>query len=557
MKKNISISLLSLFVFVISCSSPKTSDIEEQVQESKVILNNSNLSHRLNEGNLGVIGIKEAPKEDPGSANTAVMSKNAVTDVASNIPMVLIAEVSAPVHEGVTLRATHVAINGDYAYVSYNVEGSTYLGGIDVINIADPTAPVIELQAILPNTDISSISYYNNSLFIAGATNSNDVDESNPAVVIKMELQGGLPTENISLIDVSSYVATDVIANSNGIYSVSGDNGDLSKYDLNSNNIIKSIPLNDLRAIGEYNNKIIVLSGTEGIHVYDANNLNAVKSFSTSQDIVESKRTIDFYDNNVLVAEGKKGLEFYNLDSGNNSATIDLPEVTDVNIDQNEVVTNAVTVTNDHIFLANGAAGIAVHDLKDGISNISKTGTLDINGSSNYVKSKDGYVFVASGNGGFKILKVVEDDSNSSGTDIICTGLPIYTGTSWLNVNSNDPQSYSGSASLNGLNVNDDLTFCGSLAVRNGLNINSGGNFYMSGSIVQGSVHNKWNSFNINNNATFYIEGSMVIYGNMILNDGATIEFLGSGSSVTIYGDVIKNGNVTIKGDYTDTFNKL
>ena len=132
-----------------------------------------------------------------------------------------------------------------------------------------------------------------------------------------------------------------------------------------------------------------------------------------------------------------------------------------------------------------------------------------------------------------------------------------YTGGSWLNVNSNDPQSYSGSASLNGININDDLTFCGSLAVKNGLNINSNGNFYMSGSLVQGSVYNKWNSFNINNNATLYIEGSLVIYGNMVLNDGATIEFLGAGASITIFGDVIKNGTVTINGNYTDSFNKL
>lgn len=69
MKKLFSFGILSLFIFASSCSSPTTSDIEEQIQEPKVILNNSNLSHRLNEGNLGVIGVKEAPNEDPGSIN--------------------------------------------------------------------------------------------------------------------------------------------------------------------------------------------------------------------------------------------------------------------------------------------------------------------------------------------------------------------------------------------------------------------------------------------------------------------------------------------------------
>lgn len=555
MKKFVSLSLLSLFIFVTSCTSHESGEIE--LQEQKVILNKSDLTSRINDDNLGVIGIKEAPEEDPALKNASYKSSDVTSDVASNIPLVLIAEVSAPVYQGTTLRATHVAINGDYAYVSYNVEGSTYLGAIDVINISDPTNPVIELEAILPNTDVSSVNYYNNSLFIAGASNSGDVDESNPAILIKMELENGLPTENVSLIDMPSYVATDVIANANGIYGVSGDNGDLAQYDINSNELIKSVQLNDLRALGEHNNKIIVLSGTEGVSVYDGNSLNLTKTFSTSQDIAESKRTLAFYDNNVLVAEGKKGLGVYNIDSGASTAIVDLPTVIDEDVDLNEVVTNAVTVESDHIFMANGAGGLTVHDLKGGLSNITKTGTLEIDGSTNYVKSEDGYIFVASGNGGLKIIKTVDDDASSNGTGISCSGLPAYTGGSWLNVNSNDSQSYSGSASLSGLNVNADLTFCGSLAVSSGLNINSGGNFYMSGSLAQGSTYNKWNSFNINNNATLYIEGSLVIYGNMILNNGATIEFLGSGSSITVYGDVIKNGTVTINGAYTDTFNKL
>ncbi len=554
MKNKISLSFLALLIISASCSSPDLSDIEN-LQQPNVILDNSDLSSRLKNDNLGVIGIKEAPSEAPGGVSGKGIFKKNSTDIASNIPLTLVAEVIAPVYQGTTLKATHVAINGNYAYVSYNVEGSKYLGAVDVINISNPTTPKIELQTILPNTDVSSISYYNNSLFIAGATNSNEIDESNPAVLIKMELQNGLATENINLIDMPSYVATDVIANANGIFGVSGVDGNLSKYDLNTNALVKSVQLNDLRALGQHNNKIVALSGTEGVYIYDANSLNEVKNITTSKDIAESKRTIDFYNDNILVAEGKKGLKVYNINNGNNSATIDLPTVTGVN--QNEVVTNAVTVTNSHIFMANGAGGLAVHDLQNGISNILKTGTLEIDGSSNYVKSSNGYIFVASGNGGLKIIKIIENNSTSNNSEINCSGFPSYKGGSWLNVNSNDPQSYSGSASLKGLNINDDLTFCGSLAVENGLNINSGGNFYMSGSLAQGSTKNRWNSLNINNNATLYIEGDMVIYGNMVLNNGATIEFLGSESSITVYGDVIKNGNVTIKGDYKDHNNKL
>jgi hypothetical protein len=95
------------------------------------------------------------------------------------------------------------------------------------------------------------------------------------------------------------------------------------------------------------------------------------------------------------------------------------------------------------------------------------------------------------------------------------------------------------------------------MSVSQGLNINSGGTFYMKGSLAQGSANNPWLSLNINNNAKLKVEGNVVIYGNVILNNGASIEFVGNNSSITIYGSVIKNGTVTITGNYTDVNNKL
>ena len=582
MKKFISISFLSLFAFAVSCSSNDDNDFNNQ--EKEVILNNSNQTNRLNTAKAGVISIKEAPDEDPEltSSKLGVAYKTYaanINDVASNIPLVQIAEVSAPVHNGTTLRATHVVIHEKYAYVSYNVEGPTYLGAIDVIDISDPNNPSIALGAIFPNTDVSAISYYNDALYIAGASSSTNIDESNPAVLIKMQLEDGLPTDNIVLINMSSYVATDVLANTNGIYGVSGVNGVLAKYDISNQLLQESVSVNDLRAIGEYDNKIVVLSGTDGVSVYNSSTLSEISNFPTSTDIPESKRTIDFYDNNILVAEGKKGLGIYNIDNGSPVNTIESPTITDNNIDPNEVVTNAVTVEKDHIFMANGAAGLTVHDLKKGISNITKTGTLDIDGSTNYVQSANGYIFVASGKGGLKIIKTVEDNPNSGETSIVCDGpeFTTYNGGSWLNINSNESKYYSGSTSLQGLNVNANLTFCGSLAVSNGLNINSNGHFKMSGSLAQGNYNNKYLSLNINDNAILELEGSMVVYGNMTFNTGAnlkvsgsvtiygdvminnnvTIDFIGSDSSITIYGTVTKNGTPTITGNYNDTLNKL
>ena len=61
----------------------------------------------------------------------------------------------------------------------------------------------------------------------------------------------------------------------------------------------------------------------------------------------------------------------------------------------------------------------------------------------------------------------------------------------------------------------------------------------------------------INSNAILQVEGTVVIWGDLLLNSGAKINFIGNNSSITIYGKVTKNSNVTITGNYKDTENKL
>ena len=57
-----------------------------------------------------------------------------------------------------------------------------------------------------------------------------------------------------------------------------------------SNQLVEfSIPLNDLRALGYNDNKIVALSGTDGVKVYSANGLNIIASFNTNTDIANAK----------------------------------------------------------------------------------------------------------------------------------------------------------------------------------------------------------------------------------------------------------------------------
>jgi hypothetical protein len=128
-----------------------------------------------------------------------------------------------------------------------------------------------------------------------------------------------------------------------------------------------------------------------------------------------------------------------------------------------------------------------------------------------------------------------------------CSSWPsLPGGTTWLTVNSGQVAQYNlGGSSITGINVNSGATLdmCGSLAVSSNANINA--NMSMEGSMTVQNVY-------INSGGTFDMEGSLVIYGDLIINSGATLNFNGSGSTITVLGNVINNGG-TVSGSYTGT----
>lgn len=556
MRKLLSYLTVLSFLTVLSCRNDDQ-DLQNN-QEDGVILSSDvkALSKRISFGNSGVLDMKPNP--------------NGKTIAAGNFPLVLVAEVAPPVYNGKTLRATHVAIEGNYAYVSYNTEGETYLGALEVLNISNPNAPQLVMQAILPNVDISSVRYDDGKLYIAGAKDIYASGASSPAFVGSMPLSGGMLTNAFQQTVLAGKVGTDVASGGSKYYAVSGATGILAQLNKANQQIEISIPLNDLRALGYNNNKIVVLSGTDGVQIYNANGLSPVTSFSTSPDVAEAKRTIDFIDGKLLVSEGYNGVGVYNLATGTKLQKLALPtQVTGV--DPSDIVSNAVSVNATRVFVANGGAGLYVYAPDN--NELKLLGSLDLKGSSNFVLSRGEYIFVATGTGGLKIIKTVAPDSGA----VNCSGYAVYNGNEWLNVNSGQILEYSGTKSLQGINVNQTLTWCGALTASQGVNINSNATFNMYGQFFQGTQSNPWNSLNINSgalfnlkgnfttyghmtlnsNANWKIEGNVTIFGNLTINQGSKIEFIGTNSSITIHGTVTKNGASTITGTFNDVNQKL
>ncbi|TDW51373.1 hypothetical protein EV144_10146 [Flavobacterium sp. 270] len=542
MKKNVYLFTFLVASLFISCDNNDDKPTDGQsINNITITTDQSALNARLDYTNSGVISLEN------NTSTQKLAGSNAIA--TTTFPLVQIAEINPPVDgNGKTLQASHVAVNGNYAYVSYIMRGDVYSGAIDVIDVSDPYKPKLVTSALIANTDITSLTYSNGNLIIGAAK---DVDKdpllTSPAIVINMQLNGGLLTDNYKVNYLESRVTTDVAANTASYFAVTGDAGSLFKINASTKAVAGKTAVADLRSIALNGENLVTLSGTKGVNIYNQSTLALQKSFTTSTDVSGAKRTMDFDGTKLLVSEGAKGLGIYDMASGSKLQTIGIATAGEDN------VTNAVSVNDGYAFVANGALGLNVYQTG---SQLSLLGALGIAGSSNYVKSSGNYIYVASGTGGLKIIKMEKPNT----TFASCSSYGIYNQGKDLILNSNETKSYAGATAINSVIVNSNavLTHCGSISVQNSLILNSNSTFNMRGSLAQGKYQqSNPTELIINSNATLQIEGSVVIWGDLRLNSGAKINFIGSDSSITIYGKVTKNSNVTITGTYKDTENKL
>jgi hypothetical protein len=536
MKKNLVFGL-ALAMALYSCN-----DTSNPINDGPITINSDSqsLTARVNLDNAGVIGLI-----DPNAPEGRVLEE------ATDLPLILVSQVDAPVLDGKTLKATHVDIDGNYAYVAYNTEGDTYLGAVDIFDITNIYSPVITEQAVFTDTDISSLEYKNGKLYLAAAVNIDENDDvTSPANLITVSVSGGRFTSEFVYTSLPGFVATDV-ANTNSSTAVtSGNDGVIGLFD-GTQTLGNSSEITDLRAVAFGTDKLAVLSGTTGVHILDPNSLSEVVSIPLTLDVAGAKRTMDIDNGNLYVSEGANGAGIYKMVDGSLVQKLAIP-IRPEDVAEGDIVTNAVSVDNNLLFMANGAAGISISDVSD-LASIKQFGVLDLDGSSNFVRNEEEFVFVATGFGGLQILKINKVEAPA---DTSCEGLSAYSGNANLNVNSNESQAYAGSSVLKNVNIGGTFLFCGSLAIEQNLNVNSNGLMTVNGSFAFGQ-YNKNTSLNINSQSKLQLHGSTVIYGDLRLNSGGTLEFLGEGNTITVYGTVTINSGAQIIGNFTDTEGKL
>ena len=544
--KRLSLAALVAVAFATSCSDETTvfSDTEDNIsiEAQESVLDNSILFD-----DAGVLSINLT---DGTSGKTSKTGE----EMAGDYPLTLIARVDPPSFSGgENLTASHVDVDGDYAYVSYNTVEDGYAGGVDIINVSDPNNPQVTSRLYYSNADINSIAYDNGYVYAVGGVDAEtSVRATANSFVVKIPASNGRLDVSGELVYgfQEGFTANDVKVTESGILVTSGKDGLLTSYKSTDLSIQNDVSFSDLRSVAYNNGTIAVLDASQGVSIMDKN-FAVSKEINISSDFGDaSKRTIDFSTEKIYVSEGSKGAGVYNMTSGDLVEYIPIllnPEGTD----SQDIVTNAVAINEDILLMANGGAGLCLTEEKDGQTNI--VGVVDLDGSINFVASKGDYIFAASGKAGLQIVKLNRPDQS---LETRCEDLLAYSGSSNLSVNQGETKGFKGSKYFNSINVNGALLLCGTWSVNNSSYINSDGLFEMNGSLSIGR-NNKRKNITVNKDATLKIEGNLTVYGDIILNDGATLEFIGDASVANVFGSVKKLGTAQVIGEFRDVRNKF
>ncbi|MGP1993957.1 hypothetical protein D9V96_018900 [Zobellia laminariae] len=544
--KRLSLAALVAVAFATSCSDETTvfSDTEDNIsiEAQESVLDNSILFD-----DAGVLSINLT---DGTSGKTSKTGE----EMAGDYPLTLIARVDPPSFSGgENLTASHVDVDGDYAYVSYNTVEDGYAGGVDIIDVSDPNNPQVTSRLYYSNADINSIAYDNGYVYAVGGVDAEtSVRATANSFVVKIPASNGRLDVSGELVYgfQEGFTANDVKVTESGILVTSGKDGLLTSYKSTDLSIQNDVSFSDLRSVAYNNGTIAVLDASQGVSIMDKN-FAVSKEINISSDFGDaSKRTIDFSTEKIYVSEGSKGAGVYNMTSGDLVEYIPIllnPEGTD----SQDIVTNAVAINEDILLMANGGAGLCLTEEKDGQTNI--VGVVDLDGSINFVASKGDYIFAASGKAGLQIVKLNRPDQS---LETRCEDLLAYSGSSNLSVNQGETKGFKGSKYFNSINVNGALLLCGTWSVNNSSYINSDGLFEMNGSLSIGR-NNKRKNITVNKDATLKIEGNLTVYGDIILNDGATLEFIGDASVANVFGSVKKLGTAQVIGEFRDVRNKF
>jgi hypothetical protein len=169
------------------------------------------------------------------------------------------------------------------------------------------------------------------------------------------------------------------------------------------------------------------------------------------------------------------------------------------------------------------------------------------------VESRDDYIFAASGREGMYIIKLNKPDESLATR---CLSSPLYWGSSKLRVDEGETLEYSGAKRFSSVDVKGALLLCGAWTVSGDVKVDDDALFEMNGTFAVGS-NRKQKDITVEKGATFRVEGNLLIYGDLILKENATLEFIGPVSVADIFGEVKMEDSAKVIGTYVDVQDKF
>lgn len=357
----------------------------------------------------------------PVPLGSAPVARSSTASQAS-FNLSLKAEVAPPSIGGQTLQATSVSIVGNLAVVSYNMVGNPYLGGVDVIDITNKNQPVLRSEALFQNTDVSAVTTSGTNVYLAEATG--DTGFTSPAVFEVVQLVGNqLVLTGNRRVGLNSLAGTSV-ATGTRVYATSGDGGSLFMINPATFAVTSSIPLHDARWVAVGGGKVAVVQGTPGtLTVYNESDMSSVGSWPfAGANVAQSKSHAQLVGGKAFIAAGDSGVQVLSVSTGLKVGALPRPNPDSLGLSPSVVVTNAVTIDQDLMFISNGEAGVY---LAQGSQVFSATGsetqqTITMRGklrfgnlqSVNHVAysaggpGNPGILIIAAGLGGLKIVQV-------------------------------------------------------------------------------------------------------------------------------------------------------
>lgn len=380
--------------------------------------------------NLTTLGARvtyadEAVVIDSSSALPSKLQLPSAARIANNsFSLRLVAQILPPTVDGEVVQATSVSLrNTAEGLVSYNMRGAPRLGAVDFIKKFNSNFPRLTSSLAFNDSDINSVATDGSFVYTAVATNA--VDFPSPAVLERIKISGNsLTLQDNGRVPLSSFASTSVMPAEKVLYATSGNVGNVFAFDSKNFNQLGEFPLHDARWVAwdKDGGRIVVAQGTPGMlsifedDVFPGGSMNLINTFPfPGANVAESKSTVDIAGGKAFIAAGPDGVQIMCLDSGQIIGSVPIPDPAALGLDPSVVVTNAVSVDEKLMFISNGEAGVYVarssesfNDDKCNTQRITVLGKLRFDDlqSANHVAYKSGYLYVAAGLGGVKVIRV-------------------------------------------------------------------------------------------------------------------------------------------------------